>query len=98
MKRRDEPAVWREALRAASLGWDLALPIFAGVLFGHFLDRKLGTGYVFTVGLLLLGIFGGYYNVARSVRRIEARGRRARPNETRSPQRGERDETDSNRP
>ncbi len=68
-----EQRVWHEALRATSLGWDLALPIFVGILVGHSLDQKLGAGYGFTVGLLLLGIWVGYYNVARSVRRIEAR-------------------------
>jgi F0F1-type ATP synthase assembly protein I len=62
-----------KALQAASLGWDLALPIFGGVLLGHALDNRLDTGYIFTVGLLLLGVFGGYYNLSRSVKRIERR-------------------------
>ena len=79
--------VWRTALTATSLGWDLALPIFLGVLLGHLLDRRLGTGYVFTLGLLLLGIFTGFYNVARSVQRIEARERQ------RSARKGEESET-----
>lgn len=67
--------LWREAVAAMSLGWDLAVPIFGGVLLGHFLDRWLGTGYVFTLGLLMLGIAVGYYNVARFIRRMEARER-----------------------
>jgi F0F1-type ATP synthase assembly protein I len=67
--------LWREAVVAMSLGWDLAVPIFGGVLLGHFLDRWLGTGYVFTLGLLMLGIATGYYNVARFIRRVEARER-----------------------
>ena len=64
-------ASWQEALRAMSLGWDLALPIFGGVLLGHLLDRWLGTGHIFTLGLLTLGIGVGYYNVVRFVRRID---------------------------
>jgi ATP synthase protein I len=67
--------LWREAVAAMSLGWDLAIPIFGGVLLGHFLDRWLGTGYVFTLGLLMLGIAVGYYNVARFIRRMEAHER-----------------------
>ena len=67
--------LWREAVVAMSLGWDLAVPIFGGVLLGHFLDRWLGTGYVFTLGLLVLGIAIGYYNVARFIQRVEARER-----------------------
>ena len=66
-------AVWRSALTMTSLGWDLALPIFGGVLLGHLLDRRLGTRYVFTLGLLMAGIFTGFYNVVRSIQRIEAR-------------------------
>ena len=62
---------WREALRAISLGWDLALPIFGGVLLGHLVDRWLGTGHIFTLGLLTLGIGVGYYNVVRFIRRID---------------------------
>ena len=67
--------LWREAMVAMSLGWDLALPIFGGVLLGHLLDRWLGTGYVFTLGLLMLGIATGYYNVARFIQRVEIRER-----------------------
>jgi F0F1-type ATP synthase assembly protein I len=72
----DWAPLWREALRVANLGWDLAVPIFGGVLLGHFLDRRLGTGYVFTLGLLLLGVGTGFYNVFRAVQRLEARERR----------------------
>jgi F0F1-type ATP synthase assembly protein I len=54
------------------------------VLLGHLLDRRLGTRYAFTLGLLVLGIITGFYNVARSIQRLEARERRRTPqaNET----------------
>lgn len=74
--KRDDGEIWREALRATSLGWDLALPIFAGVLVGYVLDRALGTTYVFTLGLLFLGIGAGFYNVIRSIHRLDERCRR----------------------
>jgi F0F1-type ATP synthase assembly protein I len=74
--KRDNGEIWREALRATSLGWDLALPIFGGVLIGYLLDRALGTTYIFTLGLLFLGIGTGFYNVLRSIRRLEERCRR----------------------
>jgi predicted F0F1-ATPase subunit len=74
---RDEwGGVWRSALTLTSLGWDLALPIFGGVLLGHLLDRRLGTAYVFTLGLLVLGIAVGFYNVARFIQRLEAQEQR----------------------
>jgi ATP synthase protein I len=74
--KRDDREIWREALRATSLGWDLALPIFAGVMVGYLLDRTLGTTYIFTLGLLFLGIATGFYNVIRSIQRIDQRSRR----------------------
>lgn len=68
--------LWRLALRFLTLGSDLAVPIFGGVLLGHLLDRELGTGYAFTVGLLLLGIGVGYYNVVRAIQRLQAHDQR----------------------
>jgi F0F1-type ATP synthase assembly protein I len=79
MQKRDDHGngapMWSEALGAASLGWDLAVPIFGGVLLGHVVDRWLETGYLFTLGLLLLGVATGFYNVFRAVQRLEARER-----------------------
>jgi ATP synthase protein I len=75
MKKNDRD-IWSNTLAATSLGWDLALPIFGGVLLGHFLDRWLDTGYAFTLGLLILGIVTGFYNVARAIRREIARDQR----------------------
>lgn len=68
-------SAWRGALTAATLGWDLVLPIFGGVLLGYLLDRWLGTGHIFTIGLLVLGIVVGYYNVFRFVQRLDAADR-----------------------
>lgn len=76
-----------------SLGWELALPIFAGVLLGHFLDRWLDTGLTFTLGLLVLGIGLSYYNLARFIRRVDRRDRP--PEDAKSTaERGERAERD----
>ena len=69
--------LWREALVALTLGWDLALPIFAGVLLGQLLDRWLDTLPTFTLGLLVLGIALGYYNLARFIQRVDKRDRQA---------------------
>lgn len=84
MKKSDRNAwsgAWRESLAATSVGWDLAAPIFGGVLLGHFLDRWLDTGYVFTLGLLVLGIGTGFYNVARAIRRVIGRDRQRKKND-----------------
>ena len=64
------PALVREGLGVLSIGWDLALPIVGGVLLGHFLDQWLGTGYTFTLGLLVLGVMIGYFNLSRLIHRL----------------------------
>ncbi len=80
-RKKDEAGTWsyllREGLAAMSLGWELALPIFAGVLAGYYLDRWLGTGHIFTIGLLMAGIATGFYTVGRFIQRMARRDQKA---------------------
>jgi F0F1-type ATP synthase assembly protein I len=62
--------LWREGLRAITLGWDLAVPIFAGVFFGSFLDRWLGTQTIFTLGLMMAGVMIAFYNLGKTIQRL----------------------------
>ena len=71
---------WREALPAMSLGWELAIPIFLGVLLGYHADRWLGTKPFLTLALLLLGAATGIYNVIRFAMRLEAHEQPAEEN------------------
>ncbi len=79
-KQKRDPHFWeimrREALTTTTLGWELALPIFGGVLLGYTLDRQLDTGHSFTIGLLLFGIVSGYYNLVRFIQRLNAKKER----------------------
>ncbi len=68
--------LWSEALIAMSLGWDLAIPIFGGVLLGHYLDKLLHTTYEFTIGLLVMGVAISYYNLARFIQKTSKKHRR----------------------
>lgn len=68
-----QPSFWHEALRATTLGWELAMPIFGGVLAGYYLDRWLGTGHIFTLGLLTLGVGAGFYNLWTVIQRMDRR-------------------------
>ena len=70
-RKNEERRIWRESISSISLGWELAIPIFAGVISGQLLDRFLGTTYIFTLGLLLLGIISGYYNVGKAIQRVK---------------------------
>lgn len=52
---------WVEVSRVGVLGWLLALPIVGGALVGHLIDRALGTGLSFSLGLLGVGLaLAGY--------------------------------------
>jgi F0F1-type ATP synthase assembly protein I len=68
----DTHALWRDTVNAFTVGWNLALPIFGGVLLGYFLDRLLHTVYIFTIGLLLFGIFIGFYILMRTIQRLDS--------------------------
>lgn len=72
-KRSDEekfvPVLLREGFGVLTIGWDLAIPIFAGVLVGHALDVWLRSGYLFTLGLLTLGVIVAYFNLLRLIQR-----------------------------
>lgn len=56
-----------KGLSLLSLGWELAIPIFIGVLLGYQLDKLLGSRLVFTIVLLLLGITTGFYNLYKVI-------------------------------
>ena len=56
-----------KAGRAGGLGFTLAAFIFLGLGAGVYLDKKLGTTPIFTIGLLLTGIAAGFYTIFREV-------------------------------
>lgn len=50
-----------------TLGLELALPIFGGVLFGYYLDKVMPTKYLYTITFLLIGLVVGYYNIYKLI-------------------------------
>lgn len=57
-----------EALALISqLGLTIGIPIVLGAVAGHWLDGKLGTGMIFFLVLLLLGIAGGFAGAYRQI-------------------------------
>jgi len=55
---------------ASSIGIAMVLAIFGGLYLGVHLDRKFGTGYKFTIVLLLIGIFAGFRNIFVLIKKI----------------------------
>jgi Uncharacterized protein conserved in bacteria len=49
------------------ISFTIVTPIILGALAGHWLDGKLGTGMIFLLILLCLGIAGGFYGAYRQM-------------------------------
>jgi ATP synthase protein I len=60
-----------QTLSASSVGLELGLSVVFGVLFGRWLDGKLGTTPWLMIAFLALGLFAGFRSVLRAVRRLD---------------------------
>ncbi len=52
---------------ASQLGVTIAGPIVLGAIAGHWLDGKLGTGIIFFLILLCLGVVGGFVGAYQQI-------------------------------
>ena len=68
MKKESRRAL-RELAYYSSLGLSVSLAIFIGLAVGVFLDRRFETTPWFTLIFLVLGIIGGFRNIAIVVRK-----------------------------
>jgi len=50
-----------------SLGWELAIPIFAGAYIGHLIDKATDSTITFVLIMTVIGIGVGYYNLMRHI-------------------------------
>ena len=55
-------------LRATTIGWEIAIPIVAGPLFGFILDRRYETGVTWTFILLGVGLISAIASVVKYLR------------------------------
>jgi len=49
------------------VGWSVIIPLLIGVFVGMWMDKRFDTGYVWSLGLLLLGLVIGCVNAWRIV-------------------------------
>ena len=68
MKKESRRAL-RELAYYSSLGLSVSLAIFIGLAVGVFLDRRFETTPWFTLIFLVLGIIGGFRNIAIVIRK-----------------------------
>ena len=68
---------WRETFQYIGLisqvGLGMAVSILIAFLIGLFLDRKLGTGPLFTIVGIFGGVAGGFWNAYRLIMRDGAK-------------------------
>ncbi|TRL42685.1 AtpZ/AtpI family protein [Rhizobium straminoryzae] len=57
-----EPPFSRRLAQIGVLGWAIVVPILLGLLAGHWLDRLLSTGILFSAGLIVAGAAVGLWS------------------------------------
>lgn len=61
-------------------GWQFALTLGVLAWGGHWLDQKLGTNVLFVLIGLFMGLFGGFFNLFRTVARLpKSKGKETKP-------------------
>jgi ATP synthase protein I len=60
-----------QSLSASSVGLELGLSVVLGILFGRWLDGKLGTAPWMMLAFLLLGLVAGFRSLMRAVQRAD---------------------------
>jgi F0F1-type ATP synthase assembly protein I len=72
--------------RSAEAAWEAAFSVVVGAFLGYYADKWLGTGPVFTIVLLVVGMIAGF----RRLLRLSAADRSAGGSETpKDPPRGD---------
>lgn len=54
-----ERSIGRNLAMIGALGWTIVTPTLIGIFLGRWLDRALGTGIFWTLGLMMLGLAAG---------------------------------------
>jgi ATP synthase protein I len=56
-----ERPLWRNLSMVGALGWLIVIPTLLGILIGHWLDMRFGTGIFWSGALIMLGTAFGFY-------------------------------------
>ncbi len=57
--------------RSFALFWDFVGTVLAGAVVGWLIDRRFDTEPYWTLGLLVLGVIGGFVRLVRSLRALD---------------------------
>ncbi|BER92416.1 AtpZ/AtpI family protein [Atrimonas thermophila] len=59
----DNGSFWKSVGQIWDISWMSVAPILFGLFLGQYLDRKYPLGFSWTLSLLALGAFLGFYNL-----------------------------------
>ena len=68
-KQEGERSIAQNLAWIGTLGWLVVVPMVAGMFFGRWLDRTLGTGVTFASALCIGGLIAGCWLAWRKVQR-----------------------------
>ena len=57
--------------RSFALFWDFVGSVLAGAVIGYLIDQRFDTEPYWTLGLMLLGVIGGFVRLVSSLRRMD---------------------------
>ena len=57
--------------RSFALFWDFVGTVLAGAVIGWFIDSRFDTEPYATLGLMILGVVGGFIRLVHSLRRLD---------------------------
>jgi ATP synthase protein I len=66
---KNDDTVWRQLLRASTVGLNMVAFTAVGLAVGYFLDKLLGTRPWLTIIFLLIGIAGGFRELFKLAKR-----------------------------
>lgn len=63
MKRKDVFSATQNLALVGHVGLAMMIPIFFGIIGGHFIDEKLGTGSIFLIIGIVVGVMASFMNL-----------------------------------
>lgn len=61
--RKEKRSFWRYASVVGAGGWLFVIPVVGGAYLGRYLDKRMGSGILWTAALIVIGIAIGIYNI-----------------------------------
>lgn len=68
-RREGERSIGQNLAMIGAVGWTIVVPTLIGIFVGRWLDRTLGSGIFWTLGLLVAGLAAGCWTAWKRIHR-----------------------------